>query len=61
MQVELLGDVELGEPCVLTSWKIGQSGRKHTTGSAIHGADGTCRGVAQGVWIEIEPDAVPRD
>ena len=61
MQVEILGDVELGEPCVLTSWKIGQSGRKHTTGSAIYGTDGTCRGVAQGVWIEIEPDAVPRD
>ena len=61
MQVELLGNVQTSERCVVTSWVISHAGRKHTTGSAIYGADGSCRGVAKGIWIEIERDAVPRD
>ena len=60
MQVLLTGDVRIGESCVLASWFIEQSGRKYSTGSALYNASGDCCGVAKGIWIEIEPDAVPR-
>jgi hypothetical protein len=60
MQVQLTGDVRVGESCVLASWFIEQSGRKYFTGSALYNAAGDCCGVAMGIWIAIEPDAVPR-
>ncbi|MBW2313030.1 MAG: hypothetical protein JRH10_02480 [Deltaproteobacteria bacterium] len=49
----LTGTVQTDEPCVVTSWEIGHEGRKHFTGSALHGEDGACRGVALGTWIEL--------
>jgi len=60
MQVEIQGEIETLEPCVLTSWVIQHEGRKHFTGSAIYNSSGQACGVAQGLWIEIDPDAVPR-
>jgi len=60
MKVELAGEVEALEPCVLSSWVIRHDGRKHFTGSAIYNSSGQICGAAQGLWIEIEPDAVPR-
>lgn len=60
MQVQLTGDVSVGESCVVASWFLDRSGRKYTTGSALYNSAGRCCGVAKGIWIEIEPDAVPR-
>lgn len=59
MKVALSGDVAVGERCVLASWQVAAEGRKHSTGSAIYGADGDCRGVALGLWFEVEPASVP--
>ena len=53
------GPIRVGERCVLTSWYLERDGRKHMTGSAVHGEDGACRAVARGTWIEIDPAAVP--
>lgn len=60
LQARVEDSVAVGERCVLSSWYLEKKGRKHTTGSAIHGEDGRLCGVAQGIWIEIEPNAVPR-
>jgi hypothetical protein len=60
LQVALDDGVRAGERCVLTSWYLARDGRKHLTGSALHGEEGRCVGRARGIWIEIAPDAVPR-
>jgi hypothetical protein len=59
LRVALDGAVRVGERCVLTSWHLGSEGRKHFTGSALHGGDGTRRGLALGTWIEVEPETGP--
>ena len=59
MQASGFAPVEIGEGCVVMSWEIEHSGRKHATGSAIYGADGRCRGMARGVWFEVDPESVP--
>lgn len=60
LQLRSLAPVSIGERCVVTSWPIEQDGRKHRTGSALHGEDGACRAYAQGIWIEVDPEYVPR-
>lgn len=60
MQVELTGTLEAGERCVLASWYIRRDGRKHLTGSAVYAEDGRLAGRAKGIWIELDPEAVPR-
>jgi hypothetical protein len=60
MKVGLFGNVAIGERCVVTSWEIETKGRKHFTGSALYGADGDCRGLAHGLWFEVDPSSVPR-
>jgi hypothetical protein len=60
LQARLDDSVRVGERCVLTSWYLERDGRKHLTGSALHGEDGRCVGCAKGIWIELAPDAVPR-
>jgi len=60
LQARLDGGVRVGERCVLTSWYLERDGRKHRTGSALHGEDGRCVGHAQGIWIELAADAMPR-
>ncbi len=42
-------------------WEIEAFGRKHFTGSALYAESGDCRGIALGLWFEVDPDAVPRD
>ena len=59
MKVSLSGKVSVDERCVLTSWRIESQGRKHFTGSALYGAAGDCRGVALGLWFEVDPATVP--
>jgi hypothetical protein len=56
----LFDPVRIGEPCVVTSWYLEQDGRKHLTGTALHGRDGRCVAYARGIWIEVDPDSVPR-
>lgn len=58
--IELRGEVKVAEECVITSWVISHDGRKHLTGSAIYDSSGRCCGIARGLWIEIDPRAVPR-
>jgi hypothetical protein len=59
MQAAISGSVSADEPCVLASWEIEAKGRKHLSGSALYGEAGDCRGVALGVWFEVDADAVP--
>lgn len=61
IRARLFGSVRIGDPCVVTSWYVENDGRKHVTGSALHGPDGECVGYARAIWIEVDPDSVPRD
>ena len=53
LQVELLGEVAVGERCVLVAWELSHRGRKHHTATALFGESGTCRGLGLGTWIEV--------
>ena len=53
MTAALSGPIAIDEACVLLSWQLSQEGRKHRTGTALYGEDGTCRGIAQAIWIEV--------
>ncbi len=61
MQAEILGRVRPGDRLVASSWYVEKDGRKHVTGSALHDEGGAVVGRAKGLWIELAPDAVPRD
>lgn len=51
--VRLFGSVRAGERCVVVGWEIEATGRRHFTGTALFGEDGTCRGVGRAVWFEV--------
>ena len=57
LAVDIRGRVAVGEKCVVTGWETGRQGRKHFTGTALFGASGSCRGVAQATWFEVPPPA----
>ncbi len=42
---------EPGEQCVVTSWPLGEDGRKRFAGTALFAADGELLAVAKQVWI----------
>jgi hypothetical protein len=42
-----------GVPHVVSSWSLGEDGRKSHAGSAIHGPDGELCAVARATWIEL--------
>jgi hypothetical protein len=46
------GRVRRGERCVVVGWRIARDGVKHTTGTALHGEDGTLHGASEQLWIE---------
>lgn len=50
---EIVGAVDVDEPCVVLGWALGREGRKRFTGTALFGADGALRGHTRAVWIEI--------
>lgn len=52
MTAELSGRVRSGERCVVVGWAIARDGRKHTSGTALYGEDGTLRGASEQLWIE---------
>jgi hypothetical protein len=48
---------EIGEPCVVAAWPLGEDGRKLFAGTALFAGDGELLAVARQVWIE--PAASP--
>jgi hypothetical protein len=52
MAAAVSGRVRRGERCVVIGWRIARDGRKHTTGTALYGADGTLHGASEQLWIE---------
>jgi hypothetical protein len=45
----------VGEPCVATSWPLGEDGRKLYAGTALFAEDGELLAVAQQTWIAPRP------
>ena len=48
---QLTGRIAVDEPCLVLGWRIAIEGRKCTAGTAILGADGGVRGIAQALWF----------
>ncbi len=53
LAVATLGEVAVGERCVVVGWEVSRDGRKHVTGTALFGESGETRGVGLGTWIEV--------
>lgn len=53
LAVSIVGDVSVGEKCVLIGWEISREGRKHYTGTALFGESGSCRAVGYATWFEV--------
>ena len=53
MTAELLGAVQVDEPCVVIGWSLGREGRKLRAGTALFGSDGRLRGRAHQTWISV--------
>lgn len=51
--VERVPDV--GEPCVVMAWPLGEDGRKLYAGTALHTAEGELLALARQTWIEPRP------
>jgi hypothetical protein len=43
---------EAGEQCVVTSWPMGEDGRKLFAGTALHSEDGELLAIARQTWIQ---------
>lgn len=52
-QVELFGEVSMGERCVLVAWQIASHGRKHHTTAALFGESGTCRAIGLATFLTV--------
>lgn len=53
LAASITGSIHAGGACVVTAWYLGQEGRKHIAGTALHGADGGLVAVGRAVWIEV--------
>lgn len=53
LAVSILGDVSVGEKCVLIGWEISREGRKHYTGTALFDESGSCCAVGYATWFEV--------
>jgi len=51
--------LRIGEPSVVVGWSIAAEGRKQRAGTAVFGADGELRGLAEAVWIEPRASLAP--
>jgi hypothetical protein len=56
-QVELFGDVSVGERCVLVAWQIASHGRKHHTATALFGESGACRALGLATFLTVPEQA----
>jgi hypothetical protein len=56
-QVELVGDVSVGERCVLVAWQIASHGRKHHTATALFGESGACRARGLATFLTVPEEA----
>jgi hypothetical protein len=45
-----------GRLYIVGGWRLGRTGRKHESGTAVWSADGTVCARAQATWIEIDPE-----
>lgn len=52
-QAELLGDVHLGERCILIAWHITSHGRKHHTATALFDESGACRALGLATFLTV--------
>jgi hypothetical protein len=53
-RVEQLQPVPTGEAAIVTAWRIGDDGRKHTTGAAIHAPSGQLLARAESLLIDVK-------
>ena len=58
LKVALMGEISVGERCVVVAWELSHQGRRHHTATALFGEAGACRGIGLGTWFEVAPDAV---
>jgi hypothetical protein len=56
-QVQIFGDVSVGERCVLVAWQIASHGRKHHTATALFGESGACRALGLATWLTVPEQA----
>lgn len=56
-QVQIFGDVSVGERCVLVAWQIATLGRKHHTATALFGEFGGCRALGLATFITVPEQA----
>jgi len=56
-QVEIFGDVSVGEGCVLVAWQIASHGRKHHTATALFGESGACRAIGIATFLTVPEQA----
>ncbi|MDD3473496.1 MAG: hypothetical protein PHS86_11990 [Syntrophaceae bacterium] len=56
-QVELFGDVFVGERCVLVAWQIASHNRKHRTATALFGESGSCRAIGLATFLTVPEQA----
>jgi hypothetical protein len=52
--VRRLAPVRMGEPHVITAWRIGREGRKLFAGAALYGPEGEPRAYAKATMIELD-------
>ena len=53
MSVQIKGDVNVGERCVVLGWPISLEGKKHFSASAVIGESGSVVAMAKATWIEV--------
>lgn len=54
MQVNLMGEIAVGEQAVVAAWSTGHDGRKYYAASAVYNADGQAIATGNATWITIE-------
>jgi hypothetical protein len=57
MTASVLRTPEVGEPCVVTAWPLGEDGRKLYAGTALFTAAGELLALARQTWIEPRPSS----
>lgn len=56
-QVEVFGDVSVGERCVLVAWQIACQGRKRQTATALFGESGACSALGLATFLTVPEQA----